>query len=121
MRNILRGTGRRTLIATASVTAVALAAFVAIDQGSGLANVSLQQDQAGSLIAFRSDDQLRRFFRERQERTRQRAGLVAMDAAPMASPPPAPAAPQVAEESAGRAAEPGITNTQEAGVDEGGI
>src|SRR5687767_12672311 len=121
MRNILRGTGRRSLIATASVTAVALAAFIAIDEGSGLANVGLQQDQAGGLVAFRSDDELRRFLRERAERTRRRGEAMSDMAVPAPALSSMDAAPQAAQESAGLVAEPGITNTQEAGVDEGGI
>ncbi|WP_166040908.1 beta-propeller domain-containing protein [Sphingosinicella sp. YJ22] len=117
MRKLGRIAARRNLIVTASLAAVAVAGLAALGPLPGPANANLQQGQSGGLVAFRSDDELRSFLRQRQQQ-RRRGASVAYDMAV-----PAPAAPAAtAQESAGLvAAEPGITNTQEAGVDEGGI
>ncbi|HEY0327279.1 MAG TPA: beta-propeller domain-containing protein, partial [Allosphingosinicella sp.] len=117
MRKLGRIARRRTLIVTVSLAAVALAGLAALGPLPGIANANLQQPQSAGLVAFRSDDELRQFLRQRQQLRRRAEGAVS----DMAVPAPALASPQAAQESAGRAAEPGITNTQEAGVDEGGI
>lgn len=69
-------------------------------------------DATAGLRAFASDDDLRALLRSVEER--RRAATRAM--APVAAAPAPAAAPQAAV-----MAQPGITNTQEEGVDEGGI
>ena len=72
------------------------------------------------LAAFQSEAELRSFLEQR--RRRQNRSGAAYDG--MVSAPPAPVAMQAAPSAESRAApgaEPGITNNQEAGVDEGGI
>ncbi|MEQ1754196.1 MAG: beta-propeller domain-containing protein [Micropepsaceae bacterium] len=73
-----------------------------------------------TLTAFRSDSDLQAFLKRIQKARRTRSGYGGENL-PVPSPaPPAPAAGDSAA-AAPAAAEPGITNTQEAGVDEGGI
>ncbi|HST37444.1 MAG TPA: beta-propeller domain-containing protein [Allosphingosinicella sp.] len=86
---------------------------------------------SGSLAAFRSDAELRRFLRRSRERPE---AMMAMEPppSPMMAPSPAPpatATPGAADVAAERgvvvtgsaAQQPSITNNQEANVDEGGI
>ncbi|HEX8215500.1 MAG TPA: beta-propeller domain-containing protein [Allosphingosinicella sp.] len=85
---------------------------------------------AQSLVAFRSDEELRQFLRRRQQRLQRSVMYPPPPVAVMAAPPapPAPSAPGAAQQSSSeisvtgsRVSSPGITNNQEAGVDEGGI
>jgi hypothetical protein len=74
---------------------------------------------SGSLVAFHSNAELREFLKHRQRH----AHAMADEAMPP-PPPPAPPAQAGATETvvtAARASAPGITNNQEAGVDEGDI
>lgn len=81
---------------------------------------------SGSLTAFRSDSELRAYLRrlKRQEGAAEPLPMPAPE--PMYAPPPPPSAPSSAPSAAAPAAVPplkstGITNNQEANVDEGGI
>lgn len=69
---------------------------------------------------FSSERELIAFLKKRQQATRPRSKSSG-DASPMPAPPPAPAPAAAAEASAAPEAASSITNTQEAGVDEGGI
>lgn len=100
--------------------AIALLLVAAI-VGFGVVNrpaaAQASQRAGGALASFRSDAELRAFLTERTRRVSRRSGAgageesITVQAAPIAAPPPAsPAADQA-----------GITNVQEAGVDEGGI
>jgi hypothetical protein len=71
------------------------------------------------LAAFRSDAELRDYLRRLRQRQRQAMGEVAFAPAVMAESAAPPA--DAANERAAVEAEPGITNVQEGGVDEGGI
>lgn len=119
MRRLAMLAGRRKLVVMAGLAGVAVGGIAALGPLPGPADASLQQSQgSGGLVAFRSDGELRRFLRRRVGRLEY---IVSDQPVPAPALPSIDAAPQAAQESAGRAAEPGITNTQEAGVDEGGI
>ena len=113
--SISHGRGRMAL-AGAGLLAVAAAAALA---QAPARNDDSPQSQNG-LVAFRSDDELRNFLRQRQQQ-RQRAESAVYDMAVPAPMSPTDSAGDVLNELPAAQAEPGITNTQEAGVDEGGI
>ena len=125
MRKLPNRDGRKTLLAALGLTCAAIGIVAAIGPSTGQAASVVQERSSGtSLVAFSSDDELRRFFRDRQER--QRRGQVVEDSVAMeaqaapSAPPPAPMT-VTGSRIAGRGSSDGITNNQTAGVDEGGI
>lgn len=103
----------------AAAAVLTSAAILGLNGGTPASAQSTSIRADGSLGSFASDAELRRFLEER--RKRQSVQRSTQDAAG----PPPPAAPmaQSAEiaVTGSRVANPSITNTQEAGVDEGGI
>ncbi len=100
-----------------------LAGALALLAGCGASSEPPPAASAPAMRAFADDGALRRFLAARADwRRKHSPAPVAYDTAMPAPPPPAtaPAAPAAPADQAERAA-PGITNTQEAGVDEGGI
>jgi len=106
-----------------------LIGLVALAFGGGPAVVPATA-APGALQAFRNDTDLARFLKRRAARHRQQYAVAppGIVAAPVPAPPPmaepAAAAADAAADvvvTGARAAQPGITNTQEADVDEGGI
>ena len=120
---------RPSILVTAAGTAcLAVAGLAAFGENPFSAGAAAQQPPraSGGLTAFRSDAELRRYLEERRRAERRRAQAYAAEAVPVMAPPsspppPAAAAPQEVTVTGDRVAQPGITNTQEAGVDEGGI
>ena len=93
-----------------------LAGALALLAGCGASSEPPRADAAPAMRAFADDGELRRFLAARAEWRRKHAPPQVSD--DMAEPAP----PQVAAPaSQAERAAPGITNTQEAGVDEGGI
>lgn len=120
------------LIAAAAICIAGTAALVTTASSGASAQIASPVQAGGSLASFRSDAELRRFLEQRRKIAQRRSGQameesgsitvtgsVAAPPPPAAAAPPPPPAP-AAERSAGAAAD-AITNTQEAGVDEGGI
>jgi hypothetical protein len=112
-------------------TGALLAGGIALSQPGTRGSSPAAARASGSLTAFRSDAELRRFLR--RIRTSNRESMVPLEAPP-AMAAPMPASPAPADVSSGDAlndlpslrstfsqGQPGITNTQEANVDEGGI
>ncbi|MEP9403163.1 beta-propeller domain-containing protein [Sphingomonas silueang] len=99
--------------------------------GAGCGAVAAAPVPVRPLRAFADERALKLFVARRAERIRRSEAVAALPPMIVAAPPPVVAMPSVAApEAAGmndivvtsaRAAEPGITNTQEADVDEGGI
>ncbi len=89
-----------------------LGAIAMAQRSSGPVRTDPPARSGPGLASFQSDGELRAFLR-RIQRPRRRGTVGSFDSL---AAPPAPAA-----EAQAAGAEPGITNTQEAGVDEGGI
>ncbi len=105
----------------ASVTACAAAiACMAAFANPSVAETAAQARNAPhkTLVPFRSDQEFRDFVKRARPPQQKRA--YESDGGPVPSPAPPPAAAAPADASASSASE-SITNTQEAGVDEGGI
>lgn len=105
---------------TPALLSVCLAAVAAVPSVSNAAPAqgrSLQAPQK-TMTPFGSEREMMAFLKKRQQRMRARTSG---DAVPPPPPAPMPAAPAVAEASASPGTASSITNTQEVGVDEGGI
>lgn len=109
------GSRRNLAAAAAFLGLIGIGGALALAQRGGDGPATVTQRPTGpGLTAFRSEAELRAFLRRVQVRQR-RENAQMYDAVAA----PAPAAQ--AAENAAPAQEPGITNNQEAGVDEGGI
>src|SRR5579863_6851223 len=98
------------------VNGALVAAFVVFGTLSAITHAPGKPVPTGAtLTAFKSDDDLRQFLKKHIKPQR----AMMMDAAGGPPPPPMAAAQSTATETAAKAG--GITNNQEAGVDEGDI
>ena len=118
------GLGRRTLLWIGAVLGAGalVAGGIAISQPGSRTTQAAAGKASGSLTAFRSDAELRQFLRRIRTQHEPADNLTEDMAMPMSAPPAAaPPAPAEAGAPVARMAQPSITNTQEANVDEGGI
>lgn len=105
---------RRTAVITATATALSLLVSLAPVAGAAADTPNSATAAPKTLTPFASEKDLVQFLKKRQKQPEARKY------GPIPPPAPAPAAAEAAPASAAPAAD-GITNTQEAGVDEGGI
>jgi hypothetical protein len=104
--------------AALTLALAASCALVSITVADPAAAERVRTAPSDTMSAFTSDRALKRYLKRARPAPRPTAGPLPVPAPP--PPPPAPSAPAAAAKADGATSE-SITNTQEAGVDEGGI
>lgn len=104
--------------ATLALTIAASCALVSVATAPQASAERVRTAPSDTMTAFKSDRALKRYLKRARPERRETVGPVPMPPPP---PPPAPSAPAAAAKADGATTSESITNTQEAGVDEGGI